>query len=88
MRCGRSEGAERAGSLDEALRLVGEVEQVFVIGGGQLYTAALPLADELLLTEIDLEVDGDTFFPAWDRARSRKRHARSSSPIAGCGSHS
>ena len=64
----RSEGAEPAGSLDEALRLVGEVEQVFVIGGGQLYTAALPLADELLLTEIDLEADGDTFFPAWDRA--------------------
>ena len=60
------EGAERADSLEEALRLVGDAERVFVIGGGQLYGAALPLADELLLTEIDLAVEGDTFFPAWD----------------------
>ena len=36
---------------------------VFVIGGAQLYAAALPLADELLLTEIELDVEGDTFFP-------------------------
>ncbi len=60
------EGAERAGSLEDALRLVGDAERVFVIGGRQLYDAALPLADELLLTEIDLAVEGDTFFPAWD----------------------
>ncbi len=57
------EGAERAGSLEEALRLVEGAERVAVIGGGELYAAALPLADELLLTEVDLEVDGDTFFP-------------------------
>ncbi len=64
----QSEGAERAGSLEEALRLVSDAERVFVIGGGELYAAALPLADELLLTEIDLEVVGDTVFPTWDRA--------------------
>lgn len=63
-----AEGAERAGSLEEALRLVEDAERVFVIGGAEIYAAALPLADELLLTEIDLEVEGDTFFPAWDRA--------------------
>ena len=62
-----AEGAERAHSLDEALqRLEGE-DRVFVIGGAEIYGAALPLADELLLTEIDLEVDGDTFFPEWSR---------------------
>ena len=39
-----------------------------VIGGGELFAAALPLADELLLTEIDTDVEGDTFFPPWDRS--------------------
>jgi dihydrofolate reductase len=58
-----AEGAERAGSLDDALALVAGAERVSVIGGGELFAAALPLADEVLLTEIDLEVDGDTFLP-------------------------
>jgi dihydrofolate reductase len=40
---------------------------VFVIGGGEIYAAALPFADELLLTEIDAEIEGDTAFPAWSR---------------------
>ena len=63
----RVDGAERAGSLGDALELVEGADQVFVIGGAQLYAAALPLADELLLTEIDADVEGDTFFPAWRR---------------------
>lgn len=61
------EGAERAGSLEEALRLVEPTEQVFVIGGAEIYAAALPRADELLLTEIDADVEGDALFPAFDR---------------------
>jgi dihydrofolate reductase len=72
------EGAERAGSLDDALRLLDGVPQVFVIGGGELYAEALPLADQLLLTEIDADVEGDTWFPPWDRAafeeESREQH--------------
>lgn len=55
-------GAETAASLEEALALC-EEETVFCIGGASLYEAALPLADVLYLTEIDAEVDGDTFFP-------------------------
>lgn len=62
-----ADGAERAGSLDEALRLLDGSERVFVIGGAALYAAALPLADELELTEVDLEVEGDAYFPEWDR---------------------
>jgi dihydrofolate reductase len=73
-----ADGAERAGSLEEALRLLEGAERVSVIGGAQLYAEALPLADELLLTEIDLEVEGDTFFPDWDRPAfdetSREEH--------------
>jgi dihydrofolate reductase len=74
-----AEGAERAGSVAEALSLVEGTDRVFVIGGAELYADALPLADELLLTEIDLDVEGDTFFPAWQRAEfdevSREEHA-------------
>jgi dihydrofolate reductase len=67
-----AEGAERAGSLDDALRLLAGAPQVFVIGGAGLYAEALVLADELLVTEIDAEVQGDVFFPAWDRAVFRE----------------
>jgi len=77
-RAWHADGAERAGSLPDALRLLDGAPQVFVIGGAELYAAALPLADELLLTEIDAEVEGDTFFPSWDRTAfeeaSREEH--------------
>ena len=60
-------GAETADSLDAALqRLAGE-PQVFVIGGARLYAQALPRVDEMVLTEIDADLDGDVHFPAWDR---------------------
>jgi dihydrofolate reductase len=62
-----AEGAERAGSLDEALALLDDDERVFVIGGAEVYAQALPLADEMFLTEIADDVVGDTFFPDWDR---------------------
>ena len=38
-----------------------------MIGGADLYAAALPLADGLVLTEIDRDYEGDTRFPQWDR---------------------
>jgi dihydrofolate reductase len=73
-----ADGVERAGSLEDALQLLEAAPQVFVIGGSEIYAAALPLADELLLTEVDLEVDGDTFFPPVDHDEfgevSRERH--------------
>jgi dihydrofolate reductase len=62
-----AEGAERAGSLDAALELLEREPEVFVIGGAELFAEALPCADELLLTELALDVEGDTFFPDWDR---------------------
>jgi dihydrofolate reductase len=65
----RLEGAETAASLDEALALAGDAPIVRVIGGAELYALALPIADELQLTEIDAEFPADTFFPAWDRSR-------------------
>lgn len=71
-------GVERAASLPAALKLVHGEPKVFVIGGAQIYAQAMPLADELVLTEIDADFDADTFFPNWDRAAfaevSREHH--------------
>lgn len=54
-------------SLDEALALTEAFENVFVIGGGQLYRSAMPLADRLLVTHVHTSVpDADTFFPEID----------------------
>ena len=58
-------GADCVPSLDAALTLLQGSARVYVIGGAQLYAQALPLADELVLTEIDATLDGDTFFPIW-----------------------
>jgi dihydrofolate reductase len=73
-----AEGAERASSVEDALELLAAEERVFVIGGAEIYAAALRYADELVLTELDCDVDGDTFFPAWDRSvfaeSSREKH--------------
>lgn len=63
------EGAETAGSLTEALALAGEGE-AFIIGGGSIYAAALPLCDKLYLTEIEADCpDADTFFPSFDKTQ-------------------
>lgn len=55
-----------ADGLGRALERVGPVERAMVIGGGQIYAEALPLADRLELTLIDAQIDGDTHFPALD----------------------
>lgn len=56
------EGVETAGSLEEALEKAGEGD-VFVVGGGQIYSQAMDLADALEITEVDVEPDGDVRFP-------------------------
>jgi len=63
----QADGAEPAASLDDALRLLDGAKQVFVIGGAEIFAAALPRADALMLTEIDLDVEGNVLFPRWDR---------------------
>lgn len=57
------DGIETYGSLLEAIEACGDAEPM-VIGGGQIYSQAMTLADRLLITEIDAESpDADTFFP-------------------------
>ena len=72
-------GAEVVHNLQAALALCAGAAEAFVIGGAELYRLALPLADRLLITEIDHDFDGDTFFPAPEPAQwkesSRDHHA-------------
>ncbi len=64
-------GAEPAASLQAARTLLAGAPRAFVIGGAEVYALALPVADALVLTEIDADLPGDTFFPEWDRRRIR-----------------
>lgn len=71
-------GASIASSLEAALALCAGARLAFVIGGSELYAAALPCADGLVLTEIQREFRGDTCFPEFDRCTwretQRERH--------------
>ena len=59
-------GTERAASLDEAIAMAAD-EEIFIIGGGEIYRQALPLADRMELTLIDADTpDADTYFPIID----------------------
>lgn len=62
-------GVERATSLEDAFRLAEGATKAFVIGGAEIYAQAVPMADELMLTEIDADLPGDAFFPHWNRSR-------------------
>ena len=62
-------GCYTAESLEAAVALAQDEEEVFVAGGGSIYRQALPLAGRIYLTRIHTQLDGDTFFPAIDPAR-------------------
>lgn len=54
-----------AANVEQALEQAGAVDEVMIIGGGEVYRQFLPLATRLYITEIDLAVDGDTRFPEY-----------------------
>lgn len=62
----QADGAERAGSLAEALTMA-NAPHIVIFGGAQIYAEALPLADRLELTEVHAAPAGDTRFPDFDR---------------------
>lgn len=62
----RAEGADVAASFDEAIALAGAVDEICIIGGGEIYSQAMPLADRLEVTHILADIDGDTRFPEID----------------------
>lgn len=66
------EGCTMAHSLEEAVALFDKSEEVFILGGAQIYRQALPLADRIYLTVIDKEYEGDTSFPEIDYSQWRE----------------
>ncbi len=58
-------------SLDETLALFPADEELFIIGGAQIYAAALPIADRFYLTRVGHAYEGDTRFPDWNPAEWR-----------------
>lgn len=73
-------GCAIAGSLEMALEMAAACnnEEIFIIGGAEIYRQAWAFVDRLYLTEIHTELAGDTFFPDWDRSQwqelSRRHH--------------
>ena len=63
------EGFELANSILDAMKMVFNEEEVFIIGGGMIYEQFLPMADKLYLTKIDKDFDADTFFPIIDYSK-------------------
>ncbi|HDM8221470.1 TPA: type 3 dihydrofolate reductase [Vibrio campbellii] len=58
-------GVTTVTSIEQALEVAGEVEEVMIIGGGAIYAACLPMANKLYVTHIEAEIEGDTQFPDW-----------------------
>ena len=78
----RHEGVNTARTLAEALAeavaLAGPDTDVMVVGGGEIYAQAMPLAARLEITQVFADADGDTVFPAinpaeWQEARREER---------------
>jgi len=65
-------GCVVAHSLAEAWRAAEGAEEVCVIGGTSLFAETLPIADVIHLTEVEADVEGDTYFPELDRAQWRE----------------
>ena len=63
-----------AHSAIEAIEKAKEVEreEIFIIGGAQIYKESLFLADRLYVTKVDMDVDGDTFFPEYSKVFTKK----------------
>lgn len=60
------ENCVTAKSLLEAIKLAGD-KDIYISGGARLYEEALPLVEKMYITEIDCDIEGDTYFPSFDK---------------------
>jgi dihydrofolate reductase len=71
------QGAEVCGSIDEAIARARETDpEPFIIGGAEIYRAAMPFATRILITEIDQTPKGDAFFPDIDLSEWKETERR------------
>jgi len=68
----RAQGCILAGSPAEAIAAVGSAPELMVVGGAGIYRDMLPLARRMYLTLVTMTLEGDAFFPDWDRTRWRE----------------
>jgi dihydrofolate reductase len=82
-----AEGAVVVADMDAALLVAGNVAEIAIIGGGEIYAMVFRRADRLYLTEVDMDVAGDTFFPAINPAEwqeiAREVHMAGTNDSAG-----
>lgn len=57
-----------AKSLDDAIKIAGD-RDIYISGGARLYEEALPIVEKMYITEIDCVIEGDTYFPIFDKAK-------------------
>ena len=62
----QAEHAETASGLQQAIELAGDVDEVMIVGGAALYKIALPIADQLYMTLVDADIEGDASFPEFN----------------------
>ncbi|PKG43908.1 dihydrofolate reductase, partial [Psychroflexus sp. MES1-P1E] len=65
----KNETIEVVHSLEEAIQFSSTEEEIFIIGGGEIYKQALPFADKIELTRVHGEFEADTFFPEIDEKK-------------------
>lgn len=70
----RQENYDKSGctavqSLKEALKISASESEVFIIGGGEIYKQAMPLADKIELTRVHAKFEADTYFPNIDKSK-------------------
>jgi len=80
-----AEGATVVHTLEDALAAAGDAAQVFVIGGAQIYAAALDRADMLIATEVHADVPGDAWFPPLPAGQWRESMREPQPPEDGLG---
>jgi len=74
------DGCTVVSSLQDAIALCAQDDVAFVIGGGELYRQALPLANKLYLTKVHKSFEGDTFFPKIDMDEWREVYSEKAKP--------
>ncbi|ODN68308.1 type 3 dihydrofolate reductase [Methylophaga muralis] len=65
----QAEACDVANSIEDALKLAANADEIMVIGGSSLFEQMFDIVDKLYLTRVHAELEGDTWFPEWDQTQ-------------------